>query len=171
MHEVQVQSVCDRAARAAFVDLPYVLHRHDPGWAPPLRRDARALLDPSRNPFYQHADRQLLLARRGRSVVGRIAAIHDRLHLQTHDDAAGFFGFFECTDDQAAAAALFEAAADWLRRRGLRRVRGPMNPSINDEIGLLVDGLRAAGGADDAAQPALLREPAGRPPASSRPRT
>lgn len=141
MEVVTVEPARDGAALAAFVALPYRLHRHDPGWAPLLRRDARALVDDARNPLYQHAERQLFLARRGDQVVGRIAAIHDRLHLDTHRDGTGFFGFFECTDDQAVAGALLEAACAWLRERGLDHLRGPMNPSINDEIGILIDGF------------------------------
>jgi GNAT superfamily N-acetyltransferase len=126
---------------AAFVELPYLLHRGNGNWTPLLRRDARALVDARRNPTYQHAERELFLARAGGRVVGRIAAIHDRLHLETHADGAGFFGFFESVDDAATAEALFEAAAGWLRRRGLATLRGPMSPSINDEVGVLVDGF------------------------------
>ena len=127
--------------REAFVALPYELHRDLPGWTPPLRRDARAVLDPARNPFYDHAERELFLARRGGRVVGRIAAIHDRLHEATHRDRVGFFGFFESVDDPAVAIALIEAAAGWARGRGRDTLRGPVNPSINDEAGLLVDGF------------------------------
>jgi GNAT superfamily N-acetyltransferase len=127
--------------RASFVALPYALHREDPGWAPMLRRDVRALIDPAKNPFFEHAEARLFLARAGGRTVGRIAALHDRLHLETHADGAGFFGFFECVDDAAVAAALFEAAAGWLRERGLGTLRGPVSPSLNDEAGLLVDGF------------------------------
>jgi GNAT superfamily N-acetyltransferase len=130
-----------RGGLSDFVDLPYRLHRSLPGWTPLLRRDAVALVDPARNPFYRHAERELFLARRGGRVVGRVAAIHDRLHLETHGDGAGFFGFFECEDDRAAAQALLAAAAGWLRARGLRAQRGPVSPSINDEVGVLVDGF------------------------------
>lgn len=141
MSAVSVRAVEDRAGLAQFVDLPYRLHRSLPGWTPLLRRDARALVDPERNPFYRHAERELFLARRDGRVVGRVAAIHDRLHLETHGDGAGIFGFFECEDDPPAAAALFDAAGAWHRARGLVLQRGPLSPSINDEVGVLVDGF------------------------------
>jgi GNAT superfamily N-acetyltransferase len=140
MDGVEVAPAGGRAV-AEFVDLPYRLHRSLPGWTPLLRRDAHALVDPARNPFYRHAERELFLARRDGRVVGRVAAIHDRLHLDKHRDGAGFFGFFECEDDAPAAAALLAAAAGWLRVRGLSVQRGPFNPSINDEVGVLVDGF------------------------------
>ena len=141
MEEPRIAPARGRSGTEAFVSLPYALHRDDPGWTPMLRRDARVLVDPARNPFYEHAERELFIARLGGRVVGRIAAIHDRLHDLTHGDRVGFFGFFESTDDPAVAGGLFAAAARWLRARGRDRMRGPVNPSINDEAGLLVDGF------------------------------
>jgi GNAT superfamily N-acetyltransferase len=141
MDRPATEVVRGRADVEAFVALPYGLHRGDPGWTPMLRRDVRAVLDAARNPLFEHADRELFLARRGGRVVGRIAAIHDRRHEATHADRVGFFGFFESVDDPAVAGALFDAAAQWLRVRGCDTLRGPLNPSINDEAGLLVDGF------------------------------
>jgi hypothetical protein len=110
--------------REAFIALPYRLEGRDPAWAPPLRRDVRVLLDPRRNPFFEHARARLLLARTDGRVSGRIAAIDDGLHLEIHRDDAGFFGFFEAEDDEAVAAALFAAAEAWLGARGRRVLRG-----------------------------------------------
>jgi GNAT superfamily N-acetyltransferase len=110
-------------------------------WVPPLRRDVALLLDRRRNPFFEHGEADYFLAERGGQVVGRIAAIGNRLHNETHGDRVGFFGFFECEDDPATAAALFEAGADWLRQRGFDTMRGPTSFSVNDECGLLVDGF------------------------------
>jgi GNAT superfamily N-acetyltransferase len=141
MTETQVAAVARRSEWSAFIGLPFRLHRGDPCWTPPLRRDARALLDPAKNPFYEHAQRELFLARRDGRVVGRIAAIDDRLHREIHREPCGFFGFFECSDDPQAARALLDAGAAWLRARGLELQRGPVSPSMNDEAGLLVDGF------------------------------
>jgi GNAT superfamily N-acetyltransferase len=127
----------------SFVGLPYRLHRNDPLWAPALRRDVRAQLDRRRNPFFEHAEMTLILARRRGEVVGRVAAIHDHRHNDFHEDRVGFFGFFECTEDPAAAKGLLDAAAGWLAPRGLTAVRGPISPSTNDEAGLLASGFDA----------------------------
>ncbi len=81
------------------------------------------------------------MAERGGEVVGRIAAISNRLHNEVHEDRVGFFGFFESIDDQSVADALFAAAADWCRQRGHDVLRGPASFSVNDECGLLVDGF------------------------------
>lgn len=98
----------------------------------------RERLDPKKNPFFDHAEMQLFLAWRGNTVVGRVAAIDDRLHNSTWGDNLAFFGFFEATDS-AAAAALLETAESWARRRGRDRVRGPVNPAMNESAGMLID--------------------------------
>jgi hypothetical protein len=74
-------------------------------------------------------------------VVGRIGAIINRNHNREHKENIGFFGFFECVDDQQVANALFHTARQWLRERGVTAMRGPASPSVNDEYGLLVEGF------------------------------
>ncbi|HZI21534.1 MAG TPA: hypothetical protein VFD76_03430 [Gemmatimonadales bacterium] len=106
-----------------------------------MRMDVRTLLTPSKNPFFEHAQAQYFLALADGRTVGRIAAIKNDAHTREHGDKVGFYGFFECVNDPAVARALFDAAAAWLRERGLRVMRGPMSPSINDECGLLIEGL------------------------------
>ncbi len=125
----------------AFIGLPYDLHRRDPLWVPVLRRDVATLVSRGKNPFFEHAEAAYFLARQDGRVAGRIAAIENRLHNEFHGDRVGFFGLFESVDDKAVAGALLEAAAEWLRSRGLTLVRGPASFSTNDECGLLVDGF------------------------------
>jgi GNAT superfamily N-acetyltransferase len=140
---IHVSPVAGSRDLAAFVGLPYALHRGDPHWVAPLRRDVREQLSRARNPFFDHAEAGYFLARRHGRVVGRIAAIHNRRHNEVHGDRVGFFGFFESMDDPEVVAALVEAAAAWLRARGLAVVRGPASFSTNEEAGLLVDGFDA----------------------------
>jgi GNAT superfamily N-acetyltransferase len=120
--------------------LPYRLHARDPIWVPPLRRDVALLLDRRKNPFFEHAEAEYFLAERDGRVAGRIAAIANHLHNETHRDRVGFFGFFESEHEPAVAGALLDAAADWLRARHFDRMRGPASFSVNDECGLLVEG-------------------------------
>jgi GNAT superfamily N-acetyltransferase len=123
-----------------FFDVADRIYRGDPNWVPPLRDDvARVFAD--KNPFLRHAEMQLFVARRGTADVGRIAAILDRHHNEFHGEKTGFFGFFESENDRAVSDALLGAAADWARQRGMEVLRGPANPSLNDEAGLLVEGF------------------------------
>lgn len=138
---VAVRPVSGRTGINRFIKLQWRFYEGDPNWVPPLLLDRRKLLDTQKNPFFRHAQMQLFVAERDGAPVGRIAAIANENHNREHQDKVGFFGFFECVDDQAAADALFEAAGGWLRRRGMDAMRGPLNPSVNDEIGLLVEGF------------------------------
>jgi hypothetical protein len=103
--------------------------------------DRKKLLSTEKNPFFKHAEIQLFLAYKNNEIVGRIAAIKNDLHNQIHNDKVGFFGFFECINDQEVANSLFDSAKQWLKEKGLETMRGPANPSSNDEYGMLVDGF------------------------------
>lgn len=118
---------------------PWSIYSEDSPWVPPLLSELDEQLDPERHPFFEHAEMQLFVARRDGEMVGRIAAIVNRAHLDLYDDGVGFFGYFEAIDDPEAAKALFSAAEGWLSERGMKVMRGPMNPSVNDEVGLLLD--------------------------------
>jgi GNAT superfamily N-acetyltransferase len=101
----------------------------------------KTLLSPAKNPFFEHGEAEYFIAERNGDVVGRIAAISNRLHNETHGDQVGFFGFFESIDDQSVANALFQTATEWCRSRSHDVLRGPASFSVNDECGLLVEGF------------------------------
>ena len=124
-----------------FVDVPHGVYRDDPDWVPPLRGDALKMFDAKRNPFFLHADGAFWLAERDGRPVGRICAAVNRLHLDLHKDGAGNFGALEAIDDPEVFAALLARAEDWLRARGMAKAVGPYTVSINDEIGILVEGF------------------------------
>jgi GNAT superfamily N-acetyltransferase len=141
--EPTVRPIAGRREFKQFIDYQYDRNRADPRWIPPLRLGELERLTPSKNPFFAHADVELLLARRdGRDgpIVGRIAAIDDHLHNQTHGDNVAMFGFFEA-DDEEAAGALLAHVETWARARGRGAVRGPINPSLNESAGLLISGF------------------------------
>lgn len=126
-----------------FIDFIYTLYKDDPNWVAPLRMDREKLIDKKKNPFYTHSRMELYLAERDGKVIGRIGAIVNDNHNKEHNDKVGFFGFFECINDQEVANALFAEAKNYLRSQGMDAMRGPANPSVNDEYGLLVEGYNA----------------------------
>ena len=135
-----IRPVSGRREFRRFIDYAYQRNAGDPHWVPPLRLAEHERLTPKKNPFFAHADVDLLLAWRGDRLVGRIAAIDDRLHHETHHDNVAMFGFFEAEDAEATRA-LLAAVEARATARGRARVRGPINPSLNESAGLLVDGF------------------------------
>jgi len=137
---IEIRTVEGRDGVRQFVDYAYERNAADPLWIPPLRLSERERLTPAKNPFLANADMQLLLALRDGRVAGRIAAIDDRLHNQTHGDNIAMFGFIEA-EDAGITRTLLRAVEDWARARGRAAVRGPLNPSLNESAGLLIDGF------------------------------
>jgi GNAT superfamily N-acetyltransferase len=123
-----------------FFALPQRLYQNDSAYVRPLSSMARLQVDARRHPFYQHASRELWVCYRDRQVVGRVAAIKDDLHNDYHSDSIGFFGLFESIEDQQVADLLLATAAKWLNENGCTSMRGPVNPSMKGEFGVLVDG-------------------------------
>ena len=138
MGVTRIRAARSRADVKRFIRYPFVRYRDDPHWVPPLLITEREQFDPEKNPFYEHARVELFLAERDGEIVGRVAAIDDDNHNETHGDNLLFFGFFEAEDEEAAAALLTRIEA---RARELGRdvVRGPVNPSMNHSSGLLID--------------------------------
>lgn len=116
------------------------IYHADPLYVAPLLLDMRDQFS-DRNPFFAHAEMQLFVAERDGQDVGRIAAILDRNHNEFHHDQAASFGYFESVNDPAVSGALFSAVDAWARERGMKRILGPLNPSTNNECGLLIDGF------------------------------
>ncbi|MCG3173701.1 MAG: hypothetical protein GMKNLPBB_01902 [Myxococcota bacterium] len=138
---IEIREVRNSADHKAFVALPDRLYAGDPAWIAPLRMMVNDTLSPKHNRFFDHGEAQLFLAFRDGRVVGRISAQQNRAHNERHQDKRGFFGFFESENDPDVARALVRAAADWCEKRGLNEIAGPMDFSINEEIGVLVKGF------------------------------
>ena len=141
MAEVGITPVTTRGEQRRFVDLPWRIYSDDPCWRPPLRMAQEELLGFRHHPFYDRSRSQSFLATRGGRDVGRLTAIVNAGHVERYGENRGFFGFFECEDDLAAAESLFRAAREWLDEQGMTTVRGPTNPTLNYECGLLIDGF------------------------------
>ncbi|WP_426692759.1 N-acetyltransferase [Sphingomonas sediminicola] len=135
-----VRPIDSKADRKKFVDFAWDVYRDDPAWVPPLKDEVHGLLDPKKNPWFQHAKAQLWLAERGGKVVGRISAQVDQLVQDEMCQGTGQWGMYEVLDAEASAA-LIATAEDWLRQQGMKRALGPISLSIWDEPGLEIEGF------------------------------
>ena len=141
MSTITIQPLVTGADRNQFIKFLWKIYEGNPYWVPPLLMDRKKLMDKKKNPFYEHSDAEFYLAKRDGEIVGRIAAIVNHNHNKEHDEKTGFFGFFECVNDQNVANALFDTARSYVKSKGMTTLRGPANPSVNDEYGLLVEGF------------------------------
>ncbi len=138
---LEVQPVHSGRQRKQFLELPWKIYQDNDVWIPPLRQNQKEMVNYTHIPFYDENKIQTFLATVSGEPVGRIAAIINYGHNRRAKENRGFFGFFECVDDQAIANRLFDEARVWLNSHGMTKIRGPMNPSMNHECGLLIDGF------------------------------
>lgn len=120
---------------------PFKVYEGNDYWVPPVMGDARLQLDRKKGAFFKNNDAAFFLALRAGEVVGRIAAIEPRYYNTFKDAHELHFFLFESVNDQAVANALFDAAAEWGRARGLVNIRGPLGFLPLDGIGMLADGF------------------------------
>lgn len=139
--KVDVRPVSSWSQRRQFLNLPWRLYRGNPHWVPPLRKTQKELVGYAKHPFQEISEQQTFLALRDGEPVGRISAILNEASNRHFDEQRGYWGFFESIDDAAVAHSLFDVVRDWFAKRGIKSVRGPTNPSMNYECGLLIDGF------------------------------
>ncbi len=141
MQEIKIKKVESKSDLNTFIKCQWNFYKNDPHWVPPLIMERKTILSKEKNPFFKNAEADYFIAERNGEIVGRIAAIKNDVHLKYHNDNSGFFGFFECVNDQQVADALFDQAGKWIKEKGLTRMLGPANPSSNDEYGMLLSGF------------------------------
>ena len=144
MTEITISPVTTNADKKAFVDLPFRLYANDSNWVPPLKSEVHGLITPGKNPWFEHGEAQLFLAKRIDQIVGRISAHIDHLALrqppeQGFGPGTGNWGLFEA-EDALVASILLQSAEKWLQAKGMTRSLGPISLAMWDEPGLLVKG-------------------------------
>ncbi|MFB3885842.1 MAG: N-acetyltransferase [Thermodesulfobacteriota bacterium] len=141
--DLHIEEVKSQQDLMAFIRFSREIYKGDRYWVPPLIKDLLSKFSP-KHPFRSHSEMILFMADRAGQPVGRIAGIIDHHYIEFHQEKTGFFGFFESIADAAVAERLLSEVAKWLKDRGMEKMAGPMNPSTNDECGLLVEGFDAS---------------------------
>jgi len=139
--EITIKKVENDYEKNKFIKFPWKIYKNDPYWVPPLLFDVKNNLDKKKNPFYDHSKMEIWLAEKDGIIAGRIAAIVNDNHNKFYNDKVGFFGFFESVNDKNVSKLLFDTASEYLKENGMEVIRGPVNPSTNDECALLIDGF------------------------------
>lgn len=136
--------------RARFLDVSDAVQRRDPNYIAGLRMERMKFFDTAHNAALAALEIQAMVAVREGKDVGRITAHIDRAYDQYHGVKAGWFGFFECTDDAVVAHTLLDEAVRWVRERGAQEIIGPNSFTTNHQIGLLVENF---------SRPAFVEQP------------
>lgn len=138
---IQIKPVETKQDWNTFIDLPWSIYAGDENWVPPLRIAVKDMLDVTKNPFFKHSYMHPVLAKQDGKCVGRVIGVIDDNHNKYHEEQTAFFGFYEAINDQKVANALLDEVVRWAKSKGMKTLRGPMNPSTNHECGLLVEGF------------------------------
>jgi GNAT superfamily N-acetyltransferase len=141
MSNIKIVQVNSKRDLKSFIKFPWEIYKNDPNWVPPLLFEVRSKLNRRKNPFFEHAEMELFLAREDDRLLGRIAAIIDHRHNQFHQEKVVFFGLYESYNDLEVASSLLDTVARWGKDRGMEVLRGPMNLSMNDECAFLLEGF------------------------------
>ena len=136
-----IETVENKKQLKAFINFPHDLYKDDANYVPELFIAQRDILTPGKHPFHEHSSMQLFLAKKGEKITGRIAAILNNNHNKFNNTNVGFFGFFDSINDQETANCLFDTAIKWLKNKKVTGVIGPVNPSTNEPIGILIEGF------------------------------
>lgn len=138
---MKIITVSNSSELKKFIKIVWKIYKNDVNWVPPILADRIKLLDKQKNPFFKHSEMELFYCENNGEIIGRIGAIINYNHNNTFNDKIGFFGFFESINDQSVSDLLFQTAEQWLKTKGCTHIRGPVNPSLNDEAGLLIEGF------------------------------
>lgn len=141
MIEIKEIDLTNSSQKKAFVNFDYDIYVNFPNWIAPLRMDVNQRLNIKKHPFYKIGNIKAFMAYRNGKAIGRIAAIDNYKYNEFHASKIGFFGFFECIDDQNVANALLEKVKEYHIQAGNSFLHGPVNPSTNYESGLLIEGF------------------------------
>lgn len=145
---IEIRQAVSKKEIKQYIKFAWKIYLRDPQlkpyWVPHPIADYEKTLDTARYPLWEHSERACFTAWKNGEMVGTITATVNHRHNQTHHDKVGFWGFFECINDTAVATALFDQATSWLKAKGMNAMRGPISPSMNDQLGMLSKGYDAS---------------------------
>lgn len=125
-----------------FHSLPFKIYAGDPTWVPPIRQEVEAIFNKKTNPYFGHGDAiRWVLYNNEHEPIGRVAAFVNERTAYTFEQPTGGMGFFECVNNKNVAFELFHACEEWLRKKGMKAMDGPINFGEKDRYwGLLSEG-------------------------------
>lgn len=141
MFMIKIEEVKTKRQLKKFVDFPTKLYENCPYYVHPLRMDEISSFNPTKNVNFEDCDATCFLAYENDRIVGRIAAIIQKAYNNKVGEKRVRFSRFDCVNNQAVADALFAAAENWAKSKGMEIVHGPLGFNDLDREGLLIEGF------------------------------
>ncbi len=142
---ITVRPISGKKGMKEFVRFRIDLYRDSPYAVPPLYMDEMTTLDPKKNPAFEFCEAQCFMAFDGEKPVGRICAMINRRANEVWKTQSGRFGFLDFVDNEAVSKALFTAAEDWVKAKGMHSIHGPLGFTDLDQEGMLIQGFDQPG--------------------------
>ena len=140
MSAIEILSVETATQRRRFVTFPWQIYRQDPLWVPPLVAERIQFIDPATGVFFQRGIAEFFMALKDGKLAGTISCADDKTTNAARGLKDCMIGFFECTQDQEIAGALFDHARNWAMAHNLETLYGPFNLDYEDGYGVLIEG-------------------------------
>jgi len=139
--DLEIRPVANRSELKKFIYLPEKVHSNHHTWVPPLYVSEWQYFDRRKNPAFSYCDTLLLLAHRGKEVVGRIMGIVNHRYNDLREERTARYAYLETREEERTVHALLAAVEDWAREKGMTRIVGPYGFSDQDPEGFLIEGF------------------------------
>lgn len=142
---ISIEELHGKKALEIFIRFPFELYKGNKYWVPPIIADELDFFDPEINPVFEHAEARYFVARKGHRIVGRIAAIINRLEINEQGVPKMRFGWFDFIDDYEVSKALLDEVVEIGKKEQLSFIEGPVGFSNMDKVGVLTEGFERIG--------------------------
>lgn len=142
---ISIEELHGKKALEIFIRFPFELYKGNKYWVPPIIADELDFFDPEINPVFEHAEARYFIARKDHRIVGRIAAIINRLEINEQGVPKMRFGWFDFIDDYEVSKALLDEVVEIGKKEQLSFIEGPVGFSNMDKVGVLTEGFERIG--------------------------
>lgn len=138
---IKIQEISTKKELRQFVKFPFSLYKGNKYWVPPIISEEVESFDKLKNPVFEHADARFFLALKNGKVVGRVAAIINKLEIDVQKVSRMRFGWIDFIDDLEVSKALLDKVQEIGIQEKLDFMEGPLGFSNLDKVGVLTEGF------------------------------
>lgn len=137
---ITIKEMTSRKEMTAFVKFPFKLYKDNKQWVPPLVKGELESFNPKINPVFEHASARFFVALKDGKIVGRVAAIINKLEIEQMGEKRMRFGWMDFIDDLEVSKSLLNKIEEIGIQNNLEYMEGPLGFSNLNEVGVLTEG-------------------------------